>query len=212
MSTFWLADENIIFAASFVFMLLLGLVQAIGFSDFGPDFGTDIDGDVDLDSPADGVLSFLGVGRLPLMMLIVIFLALFSMVGFSGQQIYEAIFDQLLTPWLAVPASLLVSLPLLGAISIPLSRIIPQDETTAIHIELLVGKRAKIQIGESRVGYAARAKIKDHHGHSHFVMVEPDSEEECFVAGEEVLIVRKEGEIFKAISPEAYKQLALEQK
>ncbi|MEP2988600.1 MAG: YqiJ family protein [Parasphingorhabdus sp.] len=211
MFEFWLADENIIFAAAFVFMLLLGILQTIGLSDFGPDFGTDLDGDVDLDSPADGMLAFLGVGRLPLMMLIVIFLALFSMVGFAGQQFYEALFGQLLTPWLAVPASVLVSLPLLGAIAVPLSRIIPQDETTAIHIEWLVGKRAKIQIGESRVGYAARAKIEDRHGHSHFIMVEPDSDGDSFAAGEEVLIVRKEGEIFKAISPEAYKQLALEQ-
>lgn len=209
MFEFWLADENIIFAAAFVFMLLLGLLQAIGLGDIGPDLGADIDGDIDLDSPADGLIAFFGVGKLPLMILIVIFLALFSLVGFAGQQVYSALFGGLLTPWLAVPASVLISLPLLGAIAVPLSRIVPQDETTAIDIEWLVGKRANIQLGESRMGYAARAKIEDQHGHSHYIMVEPDTEDDVFAAGEEVLIVRKEGEIFRAISPQAYKQLSL---
>ncbi|MEO9467599.1 YqiJ family protein [Parasphingorhabdus sp.] len=212
MIEFWLAEENLFFSAAILLMFAIGLLQLVGLSDFGPDFGTNIDTDIDagadLDSSGEGLLSFLGIGRLPMLILLVLFLSLFGLVGLVGQQIYSGVFDQLLTPWLAVPGSAAIAIPLTGLLSRPLSKIIPRDETTAIHIDMLVGRRGVIEIGKAETDSPARAKITDSHGHHHYVMVEPGNEGEILNQAEEILLVRREGEIFKAISPDTAKFLS----
>ncbi|CAO1653639.1 YqiJ family protein [Parasphingorhabdus sp. NYA22] len=198
MIEFWLADENIVFAAALVLMVALGLLQLIGFGGFDSDI--DMDGDVDGAGVAGGLLSFLGWGRLPFMILLVLFLMIFGMTGFAGQQFVQSLSGGLLSPFLAVTGALLVALPLTGLLSKPLARILPGDETTAVSIDDLTGRRAIIDIGTAKPGYPARAKVKDRHGHGHALMVEPDNEDGIFVTGEEVLLVRREGDIFKAVA------------
>jgi len=195
---FWLADENIVFAAALVLMIALGLLQLIGFGGFDSDI--DMDADVDGTGVAGGLLSFLGWGRLPFMILLVLFLMVFGLTGFAGQQFVQSLTGGLLSPFLAVTGALLVALPVTGLLSKPLARILPGDETTAVSIDDLTGRRAIIDIGTARPGYPARAKVKDRHGHGHALMVEPDNEDGIFVTGEEVLLVRREGDIFKAVA------------
>ncbi len=198
MIEFWLADENIVFAAALVLMIALGLLQLIGFGGFDSDI--DMDADVDGTGVAGGLLSFLGWGRLPFMILLVLFLMIFGLTGFAGQQFVQSLTGGLLPPFLAVTGALLVALPVTGLLSKPLARILPGDETTAVSIDDLTGRRAIIDIGTARPGYPARAKVKDRHGHGHALMVEPDNEDGIFVTGEEVLLVRREGDIFKAVA------------
>lgn len=198
MIEFWLADENIVFAAALVLMIALGLLQLIGFGGFDSDI--DMDTDVDGTGVAGGLLSFLGWGRLPFMILLVLFLMIFGLTGFAGQQFVQSLTGGLLSPFLAVTGALLVALPVTGLLSKPLARILPGDETTAVSIDDLTGRRAIIDIGTARPGYPARAKVKDRHGHGHALMVEPDNEDGIFVTGEEVLLVRREGDIFKAVA------------
>ena len=76
----------------------------------------------------------------------------------------------------------------------------PKDETTAVSIDSLVGRFAVLDLGTSKKGSPARAKVLDIHGHPHFVMVEPDNEGQQFTSGEKLLLVRREGDVFKAIS------------
>lgn len=198
MIEFWLADENIVFAAALVLMIALGLLQLIGFGGFDSDI--DMDADVDGTGVAGGLLSFLGWGRLPFMILLVLFLMIFGLTGFAEQQFVQSLTGGLLSPFLAVTGALLVALPVTGLLSKPLARILPGDETTAVSIDDLTGRRAIIDIGTARPGYPARAKVKDRHGHGHALMVEPDNEDGIFVTGEEVLLVRREGDIFKAVA------------
>jgi hypothetical protein len=195
---FWLADENIVFAAALVLMVALGILQLVGFGGFDSD--VDMDADVDGAGVAGGLLSFLGWGRLPFMILLVLFLMLFGLTGYAGQQFIQSLTGGLLPPLLAGLGALLVALPLTGLLSRPLARIIPGDETTAVSIDDLTGRRAIIDIGTAKPGYPARAKVRDRHGHGHALMVEPDNEDGIFLAGEEVLLVRREGDIFKAVA------------
>lgn len=207
MIEFWLADENIFFSAAILLMFAIGILQLVGLSDFGPDFGTDMDPEVDIDGAGEGLLSLFGFGRLPFLILLVLFLALFGIIGLAGQEFYSSLFGWLLTPWLAVPAAAVVSLPITGLLARPLSRVIPSDETTAIDIDMLVGRRATITIGKAETGSPARAKVVDLHGHGHFVMVEPANDGEVFRQAEEVLLVRREKETFRIISPDTVKFL-----
>ena len=52
--------------------------------------------------------------------------------------------------------------------------------------------------GTARRGHPARARVHDRHGMMHHVMVEPHEDAGELCAGEEVLLVRREGEGFFA--------------
>jgi len=193
MLDFLLASQNTPFAAAIVLMLLIGGLQAAGLGD--------LDADSDLgDAASDGLLSLLGLGRLPLLLWLALFLMIFGVIGYAGQQFWQALTGSLASAWLAGPVAAAVSLPLTGAGSRLLARIMPQDETTAVAVDSLVGRFATIQTGTARPGSPARARVTDIHGHPHYVMVEPDNADQILHEGEEILLVRREGETFKAIS------------
>ena len=199
MTEFWFADENIVFSLALIAMFALGLFQLFGVGDFGAEVGVDLDGNAELGSSADGLLGFFGLGYLPLIMFLVLFLALFSIAGFAGQQIYQSSFGTLLSPWIAVPAAGGIALVLTSLLARPLARIVPHDETTAIDRHSLVGRRAIIQTGTARKGASARAKVTDQFGQTHYVMVEPQNDGDFFREGEEVLIVLTDGQMFTAL-------------
>jgi hypothetical protein len=188
------ASENVAFVTAIVLMLLIGLAQLVGLGDHAG-------GDMHPDFHADGdLLSWLGVGRLPLLMLIVVFLTFF---GVGGLILQQAMFDLTGAPldaWIAVPAVALGSLPLTGLAARGLARILPQDHTTAVPLEALIGKSAQVVTGRATFGSPARARAEDHHGQAHYVMVEPDRSGAVFEEGEQVLLVRREGDLFRAIS------------
>jgi hypothetical protein len=186
--------QNIAFTAALVLMLLIGLVQLIG-------FGVDLDADGDLHADTGGdLLSWLGVGRVPLLMLLVVFFGLFGSIGLLAEQIALDWTGQLLSGWIAAPAAGLAALPLTGAAARVLARVMPQDHTTAIELEELVGRFARIVIGRAAPGAPARARVEDRHGQLHYVMVEPDNPGQIFEEGEQVLLVRRQQDLFRAIS------------
>ena len=176
------------------------ILQFSGLTDFAPDLDSDMDGDVDAAGFANGLLSFLGLGRLPLMIWLALFLLLFMLIGFVGQQIIQGATGALLVPWLSGPLAALAGIPATAIVARPLGRIMPKDETTAVSIDSLVGRFAVLGAGTAKPGSPARAKVLDVHGHPHFVMVEPDNDGQQFNAGEKLLLVRRDGDLFKAIS------------
>lgn len=185
------ASQNIAFVSAIVLMLMIGAVELIG-----------VGGAFDADSDVDGgdLLSWLGVGRLPLLMLIVVFLTLFGILGLIVQQISFDAIGALISPWIAVPAVAVASLPLTGLAARGLARILPRDHTTAVTLDALIGRRGSIVTGRATIGSPARARVEDHHGQPHFVMVEPDNSGQSFEEGEPVLIVRREADLFRAIA------------
>ena len=202
MFDFLLQSENLVFTAALAFMLVIGLIQVAGLGDFSLDFDMDVnmDADVDIDGAGDGMLALLGLGRLPMLMLLVLFLALFGCIGLGGQHFMQSLIGGPLSPWLAIPGAAAAALPLTGLLARPLSRIIPQDETTAVSINTLVGRFAVIQTGTARTGSPARAKVTDVHGQSHYIMVEPDNDGQVLDEGEQVLLTARDGGNFRAIS------------
>ncbi|MCH7860945.1 YqiJ family protein [Sphingomonas sp. NPDC092331] len=196
MLAFLLAEGNFAFVVAVLLMLLIGLVQVIGFGhDVDADLHADVHGDLHFD-----FLSWLGIGRLPLLMLIVIFLAVFGVGGLMLQQ--------LLRDWTGAPLPMFAAVPLVGVAALPvtglaarlLAPILPRDHTTAVPLEVLIGTTAQIVTGRASQGSPARARAQDHHGQVHYVMVEPDGAGQVFQEGEQVLLVRREGECFRAIS------------
>ncbi|KHK93272.1 YqiJ family protein [Novosphingobium malaysiense] len=196
--------ESLPFSVALAVVALLAVLQLVGLGDV---LGGEVDADVDVGVDANGdmaidagLLSLLGIGRVPFMMWLMILLSLFGVIGLAGQHFLEALTG---APWSALlvsAGSAAVSLPATGAISRPLGRVLPKDETTAINVSALVGREAEVVIGTASAGNPARAKVTDHFGQTHYVMLEPDNADQRFVQSEKVLIVRREGELFKAIA------------
>ncbi|MES2494839.1 MAG: YqiJ family protein [Pseudomonadota bacterium] len=193
MLAFLAAGENLAFVIALGTMVLIGLVEAVGLGSGA--LGHDIDVD------ADGEwLGWLGFGQLPLLMLLVVFLACFGVIGLIAQQLALSNLGALLPAWIAIPAAAVAALPTTGITARLVGRIMPQDETTAIGIDQLIGLHAEILVGTAAPGSPAKARVRDFHGQTHYVMVEPDTPDTQFAEGTEILLVRRENHVFRAIS------------
>lgn len=208
MLAFILAPENLPFAVALLVMLLIGLVEALGLGLSAAHV------DLHLDAHGDGpdLLAWLGVGRVPILMLLVIFLAFFGLAGLLVQEAAAAAAGGPLSPALASAVAVLASLPLTGVGARGLARIMPRDETTAVSLDSLVGKRGTVTVGTARRGSPAQVRVRDSFGQSHYVMVEPHDEAHPLGQGTTVLLARREGNIFiglgeaDGILPHAHEQ------
>jgi membrane protein implicated in regulation of membrane protease activity len=183
------APANLPFSVALLVMLMIGAVEALGLGASA----AHIDLDADMDGGGD-LLGWLGVGRVPLLILLVVFLALFGIAGLAIQQ-----FAGPLPLWLATPAAAAAALPLTGLGARGLARIMPQDETTAVSLDSLVGRRGTITIGTARRGSPAQARVADIHGQVHYVMVEPYDDSHALGEGETVRLAHRTGNIFIAV-------------
>lgn len=184
------APQAVVFTAALVLMLAIGAIEALGLGASGFDL------DLDLDS---GLLDWLGIGRVPLLVILVAFLAGFGIIGLAGQQVAQAVTGALLPAWIAVPGAALVALPITAGLGRVLARLMPHDETTAFDVDDLVGRRGVITIGRAAAHSPARTRVVDPHGQPHHVLVEPNDPAVTFEEGDTVLLVRREGASFRAI-------------
>lgn len=208
-----LADYNLPFAIAFGAMLLLSLMQIIGVGDL---FDLDANIDADVEAAADfdgstsimgGITTLLGIGRVPFLIWLMVFLFLFASIGVGIQSLAGNVLGAPLDALLAAAITFGVTLPATATLVRPLGHILPKDETSAVGIDSLVGRRAAITTGTARKGYPARAKVYDRHGQVHHVMVEPHEADSEIKEGDEVLLVRREGQVFFGV-PLAERKLA----
>jgi hypothetical protein len=194
-----IVEYNLPFAIAFAVLLLIAVAQLIGLGDLIGDADGSV-GDVHDAGPMDGLASILGIGRVPFLIWLALLCLMFSGLGVTGQYVLDMLTGTMIPP---LPAAALTALPALfltGIAARVVAPIIPGDETTAIQIEYLLGKRGRIDIGTARRGSPARAIVSDAYGQPHNVMVEPHEDGAEFLAGDEVLLVRLENGLFYAIS------------
>ena len=190
--------HNLPFAAALAVMLVLAAIQLVGLGDFF-ETDVDVDGDAAISPGAiDGLFTLLGIGRVPFTIWLALFLLLFAGIGVGVQSLAEGMAGAPLDRWLAAALAGVGALPVTGVLARPLGAIMPQDETTAVPLDALLGRRAHITDGIARSGSPARARVRDYHGHPHHVMVEPHEAASELHAGDEVLLVRREGASFYA--------------
>lgn len=199
-----LAAHNLPFAIALGLLALVALVQVTGVGD-AIDGAGDFDAGDGLEAGGFGeaLTSLLGLGRVPLMIWLASLLLTFGAVGLIGQSVIADLLGAPLSAGWAMLAAGAAALPLNSLAMRPLGAIMPKDETTAIGLDGLVRRDAEIQIGTARAGSPARAKVIDHHGQAHFVMVEPHDAATELQAGETVLLVRREGQTFYGVHYES---------
>ena len=96
--------------------------------------------------------------------------------------------------------SFIIALIIVRVVAAILSKVYMKkiDDSYAVPEETFIGKVAIITIGTAKKGQPAEAKLRDQYRKTHYVMVEPDGEDQ-FKQSTQVLLVRKEKFIFKAI-------------
>lgn len=204
--------SNIFFSVSLCLMLLLGLVEALlliagattqGFLDqFIPDQLFEAQHpDLNLESNPNifiQLLDWLYIGRIPVLVWLIILLTTFGLFGLIAQGLFFQLTESYFPIWIITPATLILCMPIVRLVSAIIAKVLPQDETTAIHSEELIGLSAEIILGEARLNYPAQAKVKDQHGLTHYIMVEPETDL-TFTQGQIVLLTQKTKIGFQAI-------------
>ena len=210
---------------------MLSLVLGLGLSnviddllpDIGPDVdvdvdmevGAELDADVDLDAGPDTpaaeaassnlvgqALGWLNVGRVPFLVLLITFLAGFTVIGL-GAQLFAAAVIGLVPAAIAAPAAAFVALPFTRTASRLLGHIVPREETYAVSEAQFVGLVATITLGPVEAGNPGKARLTDPHGNVHFVRVRAANPGARFETGSEVLLVKRDSSVFEVIAPPA---------
>lgn len=201
---------NTPFALALGLMVLLLVLQLVGAGDF--DFDADVDVDADVGDPTSAgiggaLVSLLGLGRVPLFVWLVVYLLAFTTIGMSIQALAADMTGKPLYEWLAAVIAAGASIPVAAMLARPIGTIMPKDETSAVGLDSLVGRRGTVVTGRATKGSPARTKVHDRHGQAHHVMIEPHEDASEMHEGDEVLLVRREGQTFYAV-PLAERRLA----
>jgi hypothetical protein len=146
------------------------------------------------------VLGWLSVGRVPLLMLFVIFLTAFGLSGWIVQWIAERAMGFPINAWLAAIPALIAGAYATRHIGRWLGRIFPRDQTEAASQKELIGSYATVIRGEAKRGQPAEAKTTDLRGRSHYILLEPDDPALTYGAGSRVFIVGQDKNIYRAVT------------
>jgi len=150
--------------------------------------------------PLSKLLGWLRVGRVPLMMLLILFLLCFGLLGLFIQARWQNLTGSLMPIWIATPFAFALSLPLVRWFGGLIERLLPRDETTAVSADSLIGRIATITLGTARSGMPAQARVRDQHGYSHYVQIEPDDPTTELPQGTEVLLLSRQEWLYRGIT------------
>lgn len=195
-----LTPAYIPFAVSFVVMIGIGLIEAVGLGLGHIDVHAEVGGDVEAHGGGASLLDWLGLGEMPILIWLTSLLACFTLLGLAIQQAATAWVGEPLAPGLAVGVAAVGGLLLNTVVANGLARVLPGLETTAITADELLRSRGTVVEGTARRGQPTRAKVIDRFGQAHYVMIEPHDDTGVIGQGESALLVRREGSLFFAVA------------
>ena len=145
------------------------------------------------------VLGWLCFGRVPALIIFVLFLTGFGLAGYIVQSLVQSTTGWLLPGAVASGIAFAGALPFTRTTALGLSKIMPRDESDAVSRATFVGRPALVVQGNARKGLPAQARLRDPTGQSHYLQVEPDIDGEVLEQGTEIIIVRQLGVTYTAI-------------
>jgi hypothetical protein len=190
------------FTVAAAIMMTLGgielLTTLVGFS-ISELLGKDLAVEADSDSGLGGMFLWINAGRLPLLILIILTLGVFSIAGFFLQGLAHGV-------GLSVPVSIAAlaaaacSIPAIRVTSRGIARIIPRDETYVVNEADFIGHVAEVSIGPLDQGLPGRVRLKDVFGNWHSLVARASPESTPLPVGASVLLVDRDAKSFIAIS------------
>jgi hypothetical protein len=193
------------FAIAAAIMLALGgielLATLVGFS-ISELLGKEVTVEADHANGLGGLFLWINAGRLPLLILIILALGMFSIAGFFLQALAHGV-------GISVPVSIAAlaaaacSIPAVRVTSRGIAKIIPRDETYAVDEADFIGHVAEVSIGPLDQGLPGRVRLKDVFGNWHSLVARASPESVPLPVGASVLLVDRDAKSFIAISAPA---------
>jgi hypothetical protein len=197
-----LASDVRPFAIAAAIMVTLGgiemLTMIVGFS-ISELIGKDFALESESHSAIGGLFLWINAGRLPLLILIILALGIFSIAGFLLQGIAHGL-GMAAPVTLAALIAAALSLPAIRVTSRGIARIIPRDESYAVNDSDFVGHVAEVSIGPLDQGLPGRVRLKDVFGNWHSVAARASPDSTPLAVGASVLLVDRDARSFIAIS------------
>ncbi|SDR33414.1 YqiJ family protein [Pseudovibrio sp. Tun.PSC04-5.I4] len=207
------SSETYLFTLAVFVMLALALLEVMGMvfglslsglvDDILPDMDADIDAEVSINvagsGPIEGFLSFLAIGKVPFIVLLIILLTSFGIFGVLLQYTAYSTFGTLLPFWMTVLPVSVAALWFTGKSGHALARIMPKVETDARSRDALIGEIAVLTLGNATAELQAEARVTDDFGTRHYIQITSDQPETTLMQGDEVLLVGLNGHLFTAI-------------
>lgn len=142
-------------------------------------------------------MSWLNAGGVPLLVLVMIWLASFAIAGFALQGVMQGIIAPLPT-LAAILAALAAAVPMTRLLSRWTARIFPRDETTAVSQVDFIGLVGLVTLGPLDQGKPGRVRVRDRHGNIHVLRTKAAGVH-SIPHGAAVLIVDGSDGLFEAI-------------
>ena len=186
------------FLAFILAIEIISLVIGIGISEL-ISLDSDVDVDLEIEHGFFGkFVSFIKVDNVPILILLIIYMATFSIFGFLSQSLSVQYFGYTFNLSLVVGSVAVIAFPIYKMIAKMMADKLFREETTAISEAEFLGRIATISTGTAKIGLPAEARFVDQHGQQHFVMVEPEDENVEFGPETEIELLRKEDYFYKA--------------
>jgi hypothetical protein len=194
-------------AMFYVFLLALGLVHLehdialevdhdVGFEhEAGIEHTAEVghDGDHGVSHPTEQgifirVLSFFGIGRVPLSIIIISFCIIWGFSGWVSNKVFSAVYlPGFLFVWISVAIALICSLSMTKFLASILAKIMPSTETYAVSEADFVGRTAQaISIVNETFGQAG---LTDDSGNFHTVVCRVQAGQKEIPKGEDVVLM-----------------------
>lgn len=196
MFPFLLLPENLPFLAAAGLVGAAGAVE-VALLALGGSLGALLGLDGEPDSEG-GPLSWLGLGKVPFSVLLVLLAAGFAGCGFALQAMAIASFGAPL-PWPpAAAGALAASLPLTGYATAAVAHLVPREESYGTRRGELVGRRGLVVQGTATADLPAEARVEDPSGRPVYVAVVPAADGAPIPQGTRVVLTGREGIVFVA--------------
>ena len=116
------------------------------------------------ESGLDRVLGWLHLGRVPALVLLLLFLLGYALFGYALQKVAFNLLGGFLPAWVAGLLAVPPGLATVRGLGSLVAHIIPRDETSAVSEQSLVGRGGVVSAGAARRGLAAQARVRDAYG------------------------------------------------
>jgi hypothetical protein len=144
----------------------------------------------------DGPLEWLHLGRVPALVLILLFLLGFSLTGYALQAACWHALGLFLSHLWVMPLATVGGLLLMRTLGLTLGTWVPQDQSYAVSELALIGRMATMSGGTAKKGIPAQGRVRDQHGRLHYVQIEPEDGE--LPLGSDVMLTHKMGVCYRA--------------
>ena len=153
----------------------------------------DLDANYDtaqVSATAAGPASWLGFGKVPIMIWIAALLLGFGIAGLVLQQMLGTIFGFALPASIAVVPAAFAGIWFARTFSAAFARILPKTETTALSSRHLGRRTGTVTQGTAQRSNPAEVRVTDRHGNFHYLRAEPLKDADRISAGTSVLVLR----------------------